>query len=204
VDPERVCCWAIPGNPANPIRARNWQVHRQGKRHRDDLTPKRNRPSANDLHLRRRGSLPSLRRQSNECSRRQGYQALVREGDSHLNITAEIGPGSDFNRSDRTNQSVAPVTKKAVGATPKAGRAAKTTKTPQRPPRSLRAASSTESLVCRYCGSDDLAPSFRKRRDARCRAASRSAMARSQRTRRARELRRRKSQVVWSKVGTGA
>jgi hypothetical protein len=25
-------------------------------------------------------------------------------------------------------------------------------------------------LVCRYCGSDDLAPSFRKRRDARCRA----------------------------------
>jgi predicted ATPase len=26
------------------------------------------------------------------------------------------------------------------------------------------------SWVCRYCGSDDLAPSFRKRRDARCRA----------------------------------
>lgn len=25
-------------------------------------------------------------------------------------------------------------------------------------------------LVCRYCGSDDLAPSFIKRRDARCRA----------------------------------
>jgi hypothetical protein len=25
-------------------------------------------------------------------------------------------------------------------------------------------------LVCRYCGSDDLAPSFKKRRDARCRA----------------------------------
>jgi hypothetical protein len=24
--------------------------------------------------------------------------------------------------------------------------------------------------VCRYCGSDDLAPSFKKRRDARCRA----------------------------------
>ena len=27
-----------------------------------------------------------------------------------------------------------------------------------------------EKLLCRYCGSDDLAPSFRKRRDARCRA----------------------------------
>lgn len=28
----------------------------------------------------------------------------------------------------------------------------------------------TDQLVCRYCGSDDLAPSFRKRRDRRCRA----------------------------------
>jgi hypothetical protein len=26
-----------------------------------------------------------------------------------------------------------------------------------------------EKLVCRYCGSDDLAPSFVKRRDRRCR-----------------------------------
>ena len=26
-----------------------------------------------------------------------------------------------------------------------------------------------QELVCRYCGSDDLAPSFKKRRDARCR-----------------------------------
>jgi hypothetical protein len=28
---------------------------------------------------------------------------------------------------------------------------------------------STEDQVCRYCGSDDLAPSFVKRRDRRCR-----------------------------------
>jgi hypothetical protein len=27
-----------------------------------------------------------------------------------------------------------------------------------------------EKLICRYCGSDDLAPSFRKRGDRRCRA----------------------------------
>jgi hypothetical protein len=27
-----------------------------------------------------------------------------------------------------------------------------------------------DKIVCRYCGSDDLAPSFIKRRDARCRA----------------------------------
>lgn len=36
-----------------------------------------------------------------------------------------------------------------------------------------RAAAKTsgqEKLTCRYCGSDDLAPSFKKRRDARCRA----------------------------------
>lgn len=30
--------------------------------------------------------------------------------------------------------------------------------------------SKSEKLVCRYCGSDDLPPSFVKRRDARCRA----------------------------------
>ena len=29
--------------------------------------------------------------------------------------------------------------------------------------------SRSEKLVCRYCGSDDLAPSFIKRRDRRCR-----------------------------------
>jgi hypothetical protein len=33
-----------------------------------------------------------------------------------------------------------------------------------------RSATDAEKLVCRYCGSDDLAPSFKKRRDARCRA----------------------------------
>ena len=36
--------------------------------------------------------------------------------------------------------------------------------------RTRRSASKGEKLVCRYCGSDDLAPSFIKRRDARCRA----------------------------------
>ena len=32
----------------------------------------------------------------------------------------------------------------------------------------------SSKLVCRYCGSDDLAPSFKKRRDARCRACFKS------------------------------
>ena len=38
------------------------------------------------------------------------------------------------------------------------------------PANKSRAANDAKKLVCRYCGSDDLAPSFRKRRDARCRA----------------------------------
>ena len=33
----------------------------------------------------------------------------------------------------------------------------------------LRGRSSAEPLICRYCGSADLAPSFIKRRDRRCR-----------------------------------
>jgi hypothetical protein len=44
------------------------------------------------------------------------------------------------------------------------------TKLRARAPRSARGRSAPEKLVCRYCGSDNLAPSFKKRRDARCRA----------------------------------
>ena len=87
-----------------------------------------------------------------------------------MNTDAETVLAASVNQSGRTDQLVAPEKKKTVGTAPKAARAAKTTKAPQRPPRSSRAASSTEKLVCRYCGSDDLAPSFKKRRDARCRA----------------------------------
>jgi hypothetical protein len=46
----------------------------------------------------------------------------------------------------------------------------KTRKAAGRPPRSSRAKPDGEKLICRYCGSDDLAPSFRRRRDTRCRA----------------------------------
>jgi hypothetical protein len=46
--------------------------------------------------------------------------------------------------------------------------AAKTRKGAPRPPRAA-SGSGPEKLVCRYCGSGDLAPSFIKRRDARCR-----------------------------------
>jgi hypothetical protein len=36
--------------------------------------------------------------------------------------------------------------------------------------RAQRSGEKGKKLVCRYCGSDDLAPSFIKRRNARCRA----------------------------------
>ena len=51
------------------------------------------------------------------------------------------------------------VTKKATGKKIEAERA--TTKSTR--------SSKSEKLVCRYCGSKDLAPSFIKRRDRRCR-----------------------------------
>lgn len=60
--------------------------------------------------------------------------------------------------------------KKAVAAKPAAAPPPKTTKAVGRLSQSSRTASKPEKLVCRYCGSDDLAPSFKKRRDARCRA----------------------------------
>ena len=39
----------------------------------------------------------------------------------------------------------------------------------ERPQVKALRSSKSEKLVCRYCGSDDLAPSFIKRRDRRCR-----------------------------------
>jgi hypothetical protein len=57
--------------------------------------------------------------------------------------------------------------KKPVAAEPTAVRPTKPRKAARRP---LRAPSNGAKLVCRYCGSDDLAASFKRRRDARCRA----------------------------------
>ena len=59
---------------------------------------------------------------------------------------------------------------KPVVEKPKAAPRSKTLKAAPRRPKSSRVAAKEGKLVCRYCGSDDLAPSFKKRRDARCRA----------------------------------
>jgi len=62
-------------------------------------------------------------------------------------------------------------TKLAEGALAnQSGSTKKTRRAARRPARSSRTTSKAEKLVCRYCGSGDLAPSFKKRRDARCRA----------------------------------
>ena len=60
---------------------------------------------------------------------------------------------------------------KAVSAeTKKAGKRATAKKGKAKPSaRKTTGNSKSEDLVCRYCGSKDLAPSFIKRRDRRCR-----------------------------------
>jgi len=45
--------------------------------------------------------------------------------------------------------------------------------------------SKSDKLVCRYCGSDDLAPSFIKRRDRRCRKCFRKRYGSTARTKKA-------------------
>jgi hypothetical protein len=106
----------------------------------------------------------------------RGVETPAREGD--LTVNTDTKP-ANVNESDErvaasagppSNEPAAPAKKKAVAAKPKAAVTSQTKKTARRPPRSPRAASRAEKLVCRYCGSDDLAPSFKKRRDARCRA----------------------------------
>ena len=67
-------------------------------------------------------------------------------------------------------EAASPAKKKVVVNQPKVAVVTKAGKAARRPPRSGPATAETKKLVCRYCGSDDLAPSFLKRRDARCRA----------------------------------
>jgi len=81
-----------------------------------------------------------------------------------VNTDSKTLPETSVTQSGKT---IASGKKKIVGTASKAARAAKPG---TNSPRSSRSTPSTDKLVCRYCGSDDLAPSFQKRRDARCRA----------------------------------
>ncbi|MGD0291847.1 MAG: hypothetical protein ABSC63_19705 [Candidatus Binataceae bacterium] len=110
-----------------------------------------------------------------------------------MNTDAETVLAASVNQSGRTDQSVAPAKKQTVGAKRKATRAAKTAKALARPLRHSRVVSTTDKLVCRYCGSDDLAPSFKKRRDARCRACFKKRYASSQPDKKAERTRKAKA-----------
>jgi hypothetical protein len=84
----------------------------------------------------------------------------------------ETNHATEATHTDHSGKSVSPSsmsvarpkTKKAVAAKEKSD-----ARVHARAPRSARGESAPGKLVCRYCGSDDLAPSFKKRRDARCR-----------------------------------
>src|SRR5271170_8492055 len=83
------------------------------------------------------------------------------------NIAKESGATSDGGKSVRIASTSVTKRKNKKIAAPMATSDAKVRALA---PRSPRASSAEGKLVCRYCGSDDLSPSFKKRRDARCRA----------------------------------
>jgi hypothetical protein len=58
---------------------------------------------------------------------------------------------------------------RSAGKTAVRKKAASKTLNFPRPLRKMGSKSNSNELVCRYCGSDDLAPSFIKRQDRRCR-----------------------------------
>ena len=77
---------------------------------------------------------------------------------------------TDSPRPRSTDPAPASAKEKTAAAKPTAAPSLKPRTATRRPSLSSRTASKAQKLVCRYCGSDDLAPSFKKRRDARCRA----------------------------------
>ena len=73
-------------------------------------------------------------------------RAKLANGSGHRSVVSRSLPQPAKKRDDAVDQPEARPLRKKVGRKPKA-----------------------EKLVCRYCGSDDLAPSFIRRRDRRCR-----------------------------------
>ncbi len=88
-------------------------------------------------------------------------RAKLANGDEQLSsVSGAVGRAAK-NRNDIARlDAESGLRKKAEPVNTKPGRPLKK-KTRRRP--------KEEKLVCRYCGSDDLAPSFIKRRDRRCR-----------------------------------
>jgi hypothetical protein len=91
-------------------------------------------------------------------------------------------------------ESLGPAKKKTAAAKPKGAPRSKIRKAVPRPVWSSEDKPSSEKLICRYCGSDDLAPSFRKRRDTRCRACFKNRYGSA--TRKKKVVRRRKAKAA--------
>jgi len=85
-----------------------------------------------------------------------------------VNESAKVSPHRSGAGSARASAALAK--KKPAAAKPTAAPASKSSRPARAASQSSRTGSKPDKLVCRYCGSDDLAPSFKKRRDARCRA----------------------------------
>ena len=101
-------------------------------------------------------------------------RAITAKGDLERMEHAKLANGSGHE--SPIGRSPSPVGQDQMDATRSAGKKAVRKKTAPRkakPARPLRkemgSKSKPDKLVCRYCGSDDLAPSFIKRRDRRCR-----------------------------------
>src|SRR3954452_10945086 len=96
--------------------------------------------------------------------------ALIMKASAETQATTLNGSGKEnAASSDAHPANEAAAAKNKAAAKPKVASPAKPRKAARRPPQASRSPN-PDKLVCRYCGSDDLAPSFKKRRDARCRA----------------------------------
>ena len=111
--------------------------------------------------------------------------AGVSSGESGRMVASPLRPAGQ--------RATKPTRKKAAVHKPKAARVPKPGRAAPRQGKSSRPASKTEKLVCRYCGSDDLAPSFKKRRDARCRACFKKRYGSAARGERAKRIRKAKA-----------
>jgi hypothetical protein len=95
------------------------------------------------------------------------------------------GSKSDDSCPQRVDAESSLAKKRVVAARRKGASSSKMEKA-ARPSRESVRVPKAERLVCRYCGSDDLAPSFKKRRDARCRACFKKRYGSAARSKRAR------------------
>ncbi len=87
--------------------------------------------------------------------------AKLANSNKHLSSVRHAIERTEKNQKDAARSNIATALRKETDPVEaKPGQPVR--KKPERKPKA-------EKLVCRYCGSDDLAPSFIKRRDRRCR-----------------------------------